>query len=122
MWNLSVITRRQDWISLVLAILLFVSPWALGFLGEGRAAWNAWVFGAIIGLLALAALTGYREWEEWEEGIEFLLGIWVVVAPWVLGFVASVAALWVHVVLGILIIVASAWEFWQTRHRPHATA
>lgn len=122
MWNLSVMTRRQDWISLVLAILLFVSPWILGFVNEGRAAWNAWVFGAVIAALALAALTGFREWEEWEEGIEFLLGIWVVIAPWVLAFVASAVAVWSHVVLGVLIVIASVWEFWQTRHRPHATA
>lgn len=121
-WNMSMVTRRQDWISLVLAILLFISPWVLGFVGEGRAAWNAWLLGAIIGLLALAALTGYRDWEEWEEGIGFLLGIWVVVAPWVLRFVADIVALWVHIVLGALIVVASAWEFWRTRRRPHATA
>ena len=42
-WNMSIVTRRQDWISLVLAILLFISPWVLGFVGEGRAAWNAWL-------------------------------------------------------------------------------
>ena len=122
MWNLSMIMRRQDWISLVLAILLFVSPWILGFVDVARAAWNAWIFAAVVGVLALAALSGYREWEEWEEGLGFFVGIWVVIAPWVLGFVATATALWAHVVLGGLIVVASAWEFWQTHHRPHAPA
>ncbi|SEG64460.1 SPW repeat-containing protein [Thermomonospora echinospora] len=41
------------WTSTAFAVLVFVSPWAFGFTGEGAAAWTAWIAGgaaAIVGL------------------------------------------------------------------------
>jgi hypothetical protein len=43
-----------------------------------------------------------------------------VLAPWGLGFTGVAAALWAHVVFGILIAAIAAWELWQVRHSPHA--
>jgi SPW repeat len=42
----------QDWINLICGILLFVSPWALGFSGDLMAARAAWVGGVVIFLWA----------------------------------------------------------------------
>ncbi len=50
---------------------------------------NAWVSGVIIGTVAVVALTKFAEWEEW---VTLLLGVWVVVSPWVLGFVLTTAS------------------------------
>ena len=55
----------QDWISLVCGALLFISPWALGFVGDLAAARTAWVGGIVIAALAIAALVQFAEWEEW---------------------------------------------------------
>lgn len=32
--------KAQDWLNLVLAVALFVSPWVLGFASETIPAWN----------------------------------------------------------------------------------
>ena len=37
-----------------------------------------------------------------------LLGLWLVVSPWLLEFAANVNAMWTHVVLGVLVAAASA--------------
>ena len=50
----------QDWINLVLAICLFISPWAIGFVTETTPAWNAWIVGIVLGALAIATLLGVR--------------------------------------------------------------
>jgi hypothetical protein len=42
--------------------------------------------------------------------IVFLLGLWVLVSPWILGFSAYALAMWSNVVAGILIIVCSLWD------------
>jgi hypothetical protein len=111
--------RVQDVVTLVLAILLFLSPWALGFAGEMRPAWNAWIIGVVLAGFAIAALTAFAEWEEW---ITAALGVWMIIAPWVLGFASMVNPTWTHVVLGVLTVAASGWAVWDYRHRPPAHA
>jgi hypothetical protein len=109
----------QDWANLVLAALLFLSPWVLGFATEQYAAWNAWISAVVIAALAIGALSAFQEWEEW---LNLIAGIWVVAAPWVLGFAAITLAMWTHVVLGLLVAAVAAWEIWEVRHQPHAAA
>jgi SPW repeat len=109
----------QDLANLALAVLLFISPWVLGFSTERDPAGNAWVSALVIGALAIGALGAFREWEEW---LNLLAGIWVVAAPWVIGFTAITYAMWAHVVLGLLVAAAAAWEIWEVRHQPHAAA
>ena len=109
----------QDVANLVLATWLFLSPWILGFVlvsataagaaapgpNLSNASWNAWVLGILIVLLAIAALSGTRLWQEW---LQLLLGVWLFIAPWVLGFSAAPAAAWDHWIVGILVVVCAA--------------
>jgi hypothetical protein len=68
----------QDWINLICGVLLFVSPWALGFAGDLMAARTAWVGGAIIFVMSVAALVQFVEWEEW---VALIVGALVIIAP-----------------------------------------
>ncbi len=108
----------QDWINLVCAVLLFVSPWALRFSGDLVAARTAWVGGIVIGVMAIAALVQFAEWEEW---VTLVVGLAVAVAPWVLGFAAIHYALAACVVLGVIVALASISEIWVVHH-PAMTA
>jgi SPW repeat len=109
----------QDWINLVLAVCLFFSPWAIGFVTDVTPTWNAWIVGVALGALAIATLSVFAEWEEW---VNVLLGLWLVVSPWLLGFATNVNAMWTHVIMGVLVAAASAWAVWGHRHAPHAHA
>lgn len=111
--------KLQDWINLVLGACLFLSPWIVGFAGQAQAAWNAWIVGVLLAGVAVAALAAFAEWEEWASGV---LGAWLIVAPWVLGFAGIAVALWTHLVLGALALVMSAWALWEYRHGHRATA
>jgi SPW repeat len=111
--------RIPDWINLVLAVLLFLSPWVMAFAADTMAAWNAWIIGVVLAVLAIAALTAFAEWEEW---VGVVLGVWLIIAPWVLGFSGNMNAVWTHVILGVLTAAVSAWGVWDYRHRPPATA
>jgi hypothetical protein len=48
-------TGGTEWVNVLAAIWLFISPWVLGFAAGGAAAWNAWVVGVIVFLVALSA-------------------------------------------------------------------
>lgn len=108
--------RAKDWVNLILAVLLFISPWVLGFKGDTAPEWNAWIFAVILAILALAAISAFAEWEEWISG---LLGVWLIIAPFVLSFATNQHALWTHIVLGVLTAIVSFWSVWDFRHSPH---
>ena len=114
------VERFPDEINVVLAALLFVSPWVFSYTGESLAAWSAWIGGGVVAILAIAALVRFAEWEEW---INVALGVWLVIAPWVLGFSAVAAAMWSHVILGVVIAALAAWRAWSAHHgEPRAAA
>jgi hypothetical protein len=110
--------HAQDWVNLVCAVLLFISPWILAFSGDVAATRAAWISGVVVAIFAVAALAQFAEWEEW---VSVLLGVWMIVAPWVVGFSTVGLAVAAFVVLGIVVALASASEIWQVRH-PHAMA
>ena len=107
----------QDYANMVLAIILFVTPWVLGYADQPSPAWNTWVSAVVIAGLAIAAVMAFAEWEEW---LELVLGLWVAVSPWILGFAGNVTATWAHVAIGILVAVIAAWELYQVRQQPRA--
>ncbi|RMD89449.1 MAG: hypothetical protein D6811_12230 [Alphaproteobacteria bacterium] len=49
----------------------------------------------------------------WQDGATFILGLWLIVSPWIVGFADVTAAFWNAIVLGIAIaafsLVAFAW-------------
>lgn len=109
--------KAQDWLNLVLAVALLVSPWVIGFAVETMPAWNAWIVGIVLGALAITALSAFAEWEEWAN---LVLGLWLIVSPWLLQFAANMNAMWTRVVLGALVAAVSAWALWDNRQNPHA--
>jgi SPW repeat len=72
------------------------------------------VSGIVIAAISIAALTAFAVWEEW---LNLILGIWVLVSPWVLGF-AGTTAMQVHIVIGVIVAVLAALEIWLLYQRP----
>ena len=97
--------RWQDWANLVLGSWLFASVWLLGYAGSA-AAWNAAVMGA--GIVVFALIAAYMP-KAWEEIINTLLGVWLVVSPFVLGFATSTTVALHTVLVGILATSFAVW-------------
>ena len=100
--------RVCDVINLVLGAFLLVSPWIFGF-ASGSQSQNAIICGIIIAVLSIAALAAFAEWEEW---LNLIVGLWVLVSPWVLGF-ANTTAMRVSVIVGLIVAVIAAIELWM---------
>ncbi len=114
---------RQTWkkealtdvVNLVLGAWLFLSPWIFGFASETVASWNAWLSGIVITGLAIAALAAFAEWEEW---INLVVGIWVIVSPWLVGFSANATVAWVHYAVGVIVAAVAAIRLWFAHQGP----
>jgi phosphoglycerol transferase MdoB-like AlkP superfamily enzyme len=112
----------QDWLTAVVGAWLIVSPWILKFPTlEGMLATFAILNFALAGLATLAfaaaALASYRLWEEWAD---IVIGLWLVVSPWVLQLTVSPLAKWNAVITGLIIIVTAAWTLAEGRQPEHA--
>ncbi|WP_407116585.1 SPW repeat protein [Bradyrhizobium sp. LMG 9283] len=103
-----------DVANLILGAFLFFSPWIFGF-DAGLASQNAYVAGIVIAILAIAALAAFAVWEEW---LNLIVGLWTLIAPWVLGFQDAKTAMTVHAVVGILVAVLAAIELWMMSQNP----
>jgi hypothetical protein len=96
----------QDAVNFLLGVALFLSPLMLGFSTERAPALNAHMIGALIAIMALATILAFHAWEEW---INAILGLWLILAPWVLGFNAHDTAKLTHVLIGITTLVLAIW-------------
>ncbi|HVS72296.1 MAG TPA: SPW repeat protein [Phycisphaerae bacterium] len=95
------------------AIWLLISPFVLGFGNLGNAAGNNVILGIIIGILALIRLfnpvrTVGVSW------LNVILGIWVIISPWVLGFDGNATAMTNNVIVGIIVIILAGWSALST--------
>jgi len=100
--------RWEDWVNLILGIWLFIAPWF--WTGTARAIQSArtdsLVLGVIVILMALWALASPNvQLPEW---INTIAGIWLFIAPWVLGFAAVAhGAAWTSWIIGIIVFLCS---------------
>ena len=101
----------------LLGVVLLSTPWYLGVANETAAALNAFVCGAAIAVIAVLALSKSYDWEEY---INLAIGLWVSIAPWVLGFAETGASMWAHVVIGLAVAALAAVELWRLYVSPEA--
>jgi len=107
-------TRWQDWISLVLGVILFLTPWVFGTAMNRASSLDAWIIGVIGVILALVALA-FLSAATIAEGLSVVLGVLLFISPWVLGFAALSSAAWAAWIIGILLVVVNGWTLLQTR-------
>jgi hypothetical protein len=104
----------EDWLGLGLGLWLCASPWVLRFAGEDMpATQNAFLIGVLLIAAETVILAAFRPWEEW---ITAAIGVWLVISPWVLGVVSTVA-LTNLVIVGLLVLGLALYEFWDVRHQ-----
>lgn len=96
-----------DLYKLLLAMFLLVSPWLFART-NGTAAMDLRASGAAIAVLSLEAMVAFSNWEEWAN---LLLGVWLIVSPWVLGF-AHTRAMHFSIGVGAAVAFLAVLELW----------
>lgn len=96
----------QDPVNAVLGAWLVLSPWALGFSGNAAALWTFLVVGVLLLAASLGAIFLPRAWEEWTETV---LGVCLVISPWVAGYSTVDAAKADAILSGLVILTLSLW-------------
>lgn len=131
--------KWQDGSILILAGILFISPWLFGTATQTFSSWNAWIVG--IGfvpftLRILAPPPGAYANKCAHEGVriawwqkvldsrelshivkeEMIVG-GLFVAPWILGFAAIGAAVWTAWIVDVMIVLLAVWKLLEFRNQ-----
>jgi uncharacterized membrane protein HdeD (DUF308 family) len=97
--------RFQDWLTVVIGVLLFIAPFVLGATANQMAAWTAYVGGVLFVIVGLWGLTQSSAANQFPEWAEIIIGVLVFLAPWALGFTGLTTLAWCAWVAGIVAVV-----------------
>lgn len=116
-------------INVVAGLWLIIAPFVLGYDEIQAALWNDILVGIIIAAFAVARVAGplMNPSLSW---INALLGLWLIVAPFVLAYGGQVeafavegavgsaqTAMWNDIIVGVIILVLGAWSALSSRRR-----
>ncbi len=101
--------KNVYWVTGILGVLFIIAPFVLGYTGTPVALWTTVILGAAI-LIFSAIKAGIHDTADWEYWITGILGLAAVVAPFVLGFSTLVQAEWTSIILGVLVVLFSAYR------------
>jgi hypothetical protein len=110
--------RREsalDVYNLLLAMFLLISPWLFAR-ANMTAAVDLRATGAAIAILSLVAMVTFAYWEEWAN---LLLGLWLIVSPWLLGF-AHTRAMHFSIAVGVAVAFLAALELFLVFDASHS--
>ena len=109
------LTEHRGWediCSAGLGVLILLSPILAGEAVGTAVIISAGLSGVLITMFALLEIMAL---ERWEEVLELVCGLWVVVAPLVLGYGGLLATS--HFILGAGVCLLALLELWQDRKR-----
>jgi hypothetical protein len=99
--------------NLVFGLILFFSPWLFAYASKDARV-DLWTSGAVIAATSIIAAIAFANWEEW---LNLLLGVWLMVSPWALGFVHT-RAMHISIGLGAMVAFIAALELWLMNYEP----
>lgn len=106
-------------LNIVAGLWLVIAPYVLDYAGIDQARTNDLIVGLIVAVLA-SIRVGTPLRLEGLSWVNFVLGGWLILAPFVLGY-ASGRPLWNDVILGIIVLALAAWSAMATSSARHTT-
>ncbi|HEY3852275.1 MAG TPA: SPW repeat protein, partial [Steroidobacteraceae bacterium] len=103
---------------------LAASPWVFDYSGRSAVVGSV-IVGAVIALLAAIRLASLHN-SMGLSGINLVLALWTMAAPWVCGYAGNAGGTANNVIVGAVIAVLAVWSASATvadeRHPPRAAA
>lgn len=97
-------------------IWIIISAWVYGAIYTSGSAWNSIIIGIVIAVFAAIRFFSPRS-AVGLSWINALLGIWMIISPWVYGYVnTNEARMWNSVIFGIIVLILGVWSAAATRN------
>jgi hypothetical protein len=105
------IPRWQDWTNVLLGCWLVVSPWQMGYSLNETATMNACGLGAV--LIVFNLISVCRLLDEGQEIFNILLGTWLMLSPYALGFTTDRVPAINALAGGVMIVALAVWQIYN---------
>lgn len=102
--------RTVSGIDMVGGLWLIIAPFVLGYATVSGALWNDVIFGIAIVVLAASREVGEGYKHAWPSWVNALIGLWLIIAPFAIGYSFIQQALWNDVIIGIAVAVLATWS------------
>lgn len=106
-----------DIYNLLVAVFLFISPWLFAY-AKSSVRMDFWASSASIAIVSAAAIAAFSDWEEW---LNVFIGIWLMAAPWILGYLHT-TAMHMSIGAGIIVVYLAGLRLWLTHYRDAAAS
>jgi hypothetical protein len=105
----------EDWCGMLLGALIVASPWfplpeEAPIAGQPLIILNTVAVGLVV--FGLAQLE-YVALQRWEEVTTILVGLWLIVSPYVLGYSGEGFLRLYHSSLGVVVVLLGVLQLWQ---------
>lgn len=104
--------RTASALDFAVGLWLIIAPFALNYSATSAASNNDLIIGLAVAIIAGVRLASTRS--AWTSWVGVFLGVWLVVAPFVLGYSAVTNALWNDMIAGIAVAVLATWSMLAT--------
>lgn len=124
-WNRTTAFAWRCAVVLAVATGLVASPWLplsesimgaapdAGQSMSGLAAWHAPLVGGVLALLTIICCVRPTAWL---FGLQLILGLWIVLAPWAVDLGAEKATPWLYGAAGLIVVAIASMEiYWKVR-------
>jgi hypothetical protein len=100
----------EDWIGIVVGVLIAISPWMANAFDSQFVVMNAIIVGVLVLSLAGMEIVVLRISEEW---LELACGLWLTASPFVFGYAGTGMLQYWHFGLGAVVVLLAVLELWQ---------
>ncbi len=102
--------KTLSWIIAVAGLWEIVAPFIFGMTATTAFLWDAIIVGlALLVLGVWAALADQETTVKYLNWINAVLGLWLIIAPFVLSYSSAATAMWNDIVIGLVALVLGAW-------------
>jgi len=102
--------KTLSWLVVLVGAWEVIAPFVLGYTDATGALWDAIILG--VGLIIFAgwaALSNQISTIRGLNWINVILGAWLIIAPFIIGYTSFAAALWNDIIVGIVAVILAGW-------------
>ncbi len=115
--------KTLNWLIALAGLWMIIASFVLGYGTTTPPFWDALIVGIVLIILgAWAALTTEMRTDRTLDWINALVGLWLLISPFVMSSTNLTAPLYNDIIIGIIVIILGVWAALTASHYQHPVA